>query len=412
MLSEAFEFGLAKLQELAATGRIALMCAEAVPWRCHRFLVADALTARGARGEHITTAKHSSPHVMSTFAEVKGLRVTYPGEHSTDERLATKGPFHLEATVRVLQRRPTNLVDVWAEERYLRVLTTADGLALVEVANRGTIDDPDVRFAVLQDNLSSTARAALSHAVAKMLGLDIDARPLQRLAEADPRLGVTALALRGMRPPRFAELFETFARVVPFQQLSLDAGEAVVGRLVQRFGAFLEHGGSRFYAFPTPQVIAEARLTALKNCGLSLRKAETLRLVARMIESGKLTEESLSRVSSAEAIRSLTEVKGIGPWTATLIMLRGLGRLDVFPPGDVGVTRGLSKLMHLEPGSSLDRVVRRFGDRRGYLYFYSLGSALLARGLLHAAPSLKTKPSAAEGQPGWPLRSVRGPRAS
>jgi 3-methyladenine DNA glycosylase/8-oxoguanine DNA glycosylase len=214
-----------------------------------------------------------------------------------------------------------------------------------------------------------------------------------------------------MRPPRFAELFETFARVVPFQQLSLDAGEAVVGRLVRRFGAFLEYGGTRFYAFPTPQVIAKARLPALKNCGLSLRKSQTLRLIAKMIESGKLTEESLSRMSSTEAIRSLTEVKGIGPWTATLIMLRGLGRLDVFPPGDVGVTRGLSKLMHLEPGSSLDRVVRRFGDRRGYLYFYSLGSALLARGLIHAAPSLKTKPSAANDQPGWPIRPVRGLRS-
>jgi 3-methyladenine DNA glycosylase/8-oxoguanine DNA glycosylase len=66
-------------------------------------------------------------------------------------------------------------------------------------------------------------------------------------------------------------------------------------------------------------------------------------------------------------------------------MLRGMGRLYVFPPGDVGVIRGLSQLMRLEPGRSLESVVRRFGDR-GYPYFYSLGSALLARGLIHSAP--------------------------
>ena len=73
-------------------------------------------------------------------------------------------------------------------------------------------------------------------------------------------------------------------------------------------------------------------------------------------------------------------------------MLRGLGRLDVFPPGDVGVARGLGAIF--ADGSDADsastehavaRVVERFGDRRGYLYFYSLGADLLRRGLVHAA---------------------------
>ncbi|MGZ6135435.1 MAG: DUF488 family protein, partial [Myxococcaceae bacterium] len=84
--------------------------------------------------------------------------------------------------------------------------------------------------------------------------------------------------------------------------------------------------------------------------------------------------------------RFLAELKGIGPWSASLVLLRGLGRLDVFPPGDVGVARGLGSLMRLEDGPSLDRVVERFGDQRGYLYFCSLGGSLLGKGLIHAAP--------------------------
>jgi DNA-3-methyladenine glycosylase II len=323
---------------------------------------------------------------VTAFAVVKGTRVTYPGEDSASGRLTTRAPFHIEATVRVLQRRPTNLVDVWEQERYLRVLATSDGLALVEVANRGTIDDPDVQFTVLQGTLSTATRVALAQTVGKMLGLDADPEPLQRLAEAERRLGLTALALRGMRPPRFAELFEAFANVVPFQQVSLDAGVAIVGRLVERFGESLEHDSRRFHAFPAAQVVAEARTVELRECGMSLRKAETLRHVASAIESGELTEVMLSRMSSNEAIRYLTKLPGIGPWSAGLVLLRGLGRLDVFPPGDVGVARGLSRLMRIEPGPSLDRVVQRFGDHRGYLYFYSLGGGLLAKGLVHAAP--------------------------
>ncbi len=391
MMTEGFEAGIAKLHALATEGSVALRCAEAVPWRCHRSLVADALTARGGHVEHIIGAKHSTPHRVTAFADVEGTRVTYPAEDSTGGRLATRAPFHLEATVRVLQRRPTNLIDVWEQDRYLRVLATADGLALVEVANRGTIEDPDVRFIVLRGDLSSAARHALRRTVRQMLGLDVDPAPLQQLAEAAPRLGPTALALRGMRPPRFAELFEAFARVVPFQQVSLDAGVSIVGRLVERFGRSLEHVGRRFHSFPTAQVVAEARASALRECGMSLRKAETLRRVATAIESGELTEEKLGRMASKEAIRFLAELQGIGPWSAALVLLRGLGRLDVFPPGDVGVARGLGKLMRLPPGSSFERVAQRFGDHRGYLYFCSLGGLLLARGLIHAAPPARRR---------------------
>ncbi|WP_434418064.1 DUF488 domain-containing protein [Nannocystis pusilla] len=125
MQTEEFAAGLAELRAWAAKGSVALMCAEAVPWRCHRSLVADALTARGARVEHITGLSRSSPHRMTPFAVVEGARVTYPGERDGGESLATRAPFHLEATVRVLQRRPSNRVDVWDEGRYQRVLTVA-----------------------------------------------------------------------------------------------------------------------------------------------------------------------------------------------------------------------------------------------------------------------------------------------
>jgi 3-methyladenine DNA glycosylase/8-oxoguanine DNA glycosylase len=386
MLTDEFAVGLAKLHVLVTKSRVALMCAEAVPWRCHRSLIADALTARGAEVEHITSIKHAAPHRMTEFALVEGTRVTYPGTGSPDGTLAVRAPFHLEATVRVLQRRATNLVDVWEQGRYLRVLATDDGLGLVEVTNPGSVDDPDVRFSVLRGTFSPATRATLARTLRKILGLDVDPRPLQALAERERGLRPTALALRGMRPPRFADLFEAFANVVPFQQVSLDAGVAVVRRMVERFGRSVEHAGARFHAFPTARAIADARVGALQECGLSLRKADTLHTLAGAIERGELSEEKLAGMSSGEAIRVLRELKGIGPWSAALVLLRGLGRLDVFPPGDVGVARGLSRVIHLASGRSLERMAERFGDHRGYLYFCSLGGSLLAKGLIHAAP--------------------------
>ncbi|EAR23112.1 DUF488 domain-containing protein [Nitrococcus mobilis] len=143
MLTADFVTGLAELHALLAQGTVALMCAEAVPWRCHRSLVADALTARGAQIEHIIGGSRSTPHRLTSFAKVRGARVTYPGKNTAaEQRAQTEDPLH-----------------------------------------------------------------------------------------------PTALALRGMRPPRFAEWFEAFAKVIPFQQVSLDARVVTVGRLVERFAA-------------------------------------------------------------------------------------------------------------------------------------------------------------------------------
>jgi uncharacterized protein (DUF488 family) len=82
MLTESFEAGLTELRELVRGATVALMCAEAVPWRCHRSLIADALTARGARVEHITSSAHASPHRLTPFARVQGAQVTYPGSEA------------------------------------------------------------------------------------------------------------------------------------------------------------------------------------------------------------------------------------------------------------------------------------------------------------------------------------------
>jgi len=395
MLTDEFAAGLAELRALTAKGRVALMCAEAVPWRCHRSLVADALTARGAQVEDITGPGRASPHRMTPFAVVEGERVTYPGERAGAGALATPAPFHLEATVRVLQRRATNRVDVWDDGRYQRVLTIAGRSVLVEVENRGTIDAPDLRHVVGHGDASLAAHPRLAATLRRVLGLDVDPAPLLRLTTADRRLRPTALALRGMRPPRFAEWFEAFANVVPFQQVSLDAGVAVVGRIVERFGESIAHGGRRFHACPTAEVVAAARLDTLRACGLSARKADVLRHLARSIASGELGEAAIAGLSTHDALKTLRELPGIGPWSAALVLLRGLGRLDVFPPGDVGVARGLRELMHLAPDAPLGPGVDRFGDRRGYLYFCALGGDLLARGLIHPAPRPK-RPSPGE----------------
>jgi uncharacterized protein (DUF488 family) len=78
MQTHEFRDALARLEALAASARVAIMCAEAVPWRCHRSLIADALVADGIEVRHITGMQAPSLHRLTPFARVEGGRITYP----------------------------------------------------------------------------------------------------------------------------------------------------------------------------------------------------------------------------------------------------------------------------------------------------------------------------------------------
>jgi uncharacterized protein (DUF488 family) len=78
MLTPEFERSLEELLERASWERVALMCAEAVPWRCHRSLIADALVARGVAVEHVFNASRTQSHSLRPWARVDGSRITYP----------------------------------------------------------------------------------------------------------------------------------------------------------------------------------------------------------------------------------------------------------------------------------------------------------------------------------------------
>ena len=79
MQTPEFASALDALTAAANDRRIVIMCAEAVPWRCHRSLIGDALTVRGHSVEHIMSATKTNPHVITSFARVEGVAITYPG---------------------------------------------------------------------------------------------------------------------------------------------------------------------------------------------------------------------------------------------------------------------------------------------------------------------------------------------
>jgi 3-methyladenine DNA glycosylase/8-oxoguanine DNA glycosylase len=280
-------------------------------------------------------------------------------------------PYSLSLTVQVLRRVPTNIVDQWADGTYSRALRIGAEEYILRVRQLDTV--------TLEVVASRPCEAALP-LLRRMLGLDVDLSQALQLAAADSRLGPVVQRFTGLRPPRFASLFETLGMTVPFQQVSLEAGQRFVNRLVERFG----RSRRALWLFPEPEAIANASLEDLRAAGLSTAKAATLRHVASLIVAGTLSEAEIERLPSREALRLLDDLPGIGPWTAGVILLRGFGRLDVFPHGDVGARRTLSHLLgRTSPIGDADEtdVLEQLGPYRGLVYFLGLA---LSRGLVAA----------------------------
>lgn len=297
-------------------------------------------------------------------------------------KLPVRRPFHLEATVRLLQRRPSSLIDGWDASGYRRVLRADEKYILCTVRNVGSIDAPSLELSPEPRAISRAGLAGIKRTLGTILGLEEDpsfALPGARV----PQLHLLEQALRGARPPRFPTLFESFCRIIPYQQLSLDAGGELVRRLVERFGRRLDTAAGSAWAFPEPADVAAAPLESFAGIGFSQKKIESLRNIAALVATGKLAEDEIERLPTEAALRHLDALPGIGPWTAAVVLLRGFRRMDVFPAGDVGVLRGLRRI--LGPKVAIAPLVERLGDRRGYLYFYSLGAQLLERGLIHPA---------------------------
>ncbi|HLJ82257.1 MAG TPA: AlkA N-terminal domain-containing protein [Ktedonobacterales bacterium] len=306
-------------------------------------------------------------------------------------------PFSLERTVAALRRRIANIVEVYEDSEYRRVVTLDGKLCLLAVRQCAP---NTVRVRALDGPLSMADQIRVAALLDRMLGLSFDLAPVQRAINGDERLGQVLAQVPGLKPPGYDSLWTTLLCVVPFQQVSLDAGMSILNRLVVATGSAREHAGRAYYAFPSPERIAAADPDLLRQCGLSWIKVRTLMGAAEQIASGALREEEIARLDDEEAVRLLTQLPGIGPWSAQIILLRGFRRLGVFPVGDSGVNGTLVKLFQVDAKQAevrLRALAESLGPWKGYLYFLLLAWRLLQAGIL--SPALSSPDAAPDARP-------------
>jgi DNA-3-methyladenine glycosylase II len=200
-----------------------------------------------------------------------------------------------------------------------------------------------------------------------------DPKAREFLRKADPVLARLIDARPDFRPRAWlAELppldaFGTLIFQVAGQQLSVRATRAILSRLQERFGGHL----------PSPAELLAADPQVLRASGLSARKGATLWALAERFIDGRLSDEILSRLTDDEVEAALTEVPGIGPWTARGFLLVALDRPDVFLSGDLALRRTIQRAYgfdHLPTDEELVELSDRWRPYRSLAVSYLFAS--------------------------------------
>ncbi len=296
-------------------------------------------------------------------------------------------PFRLDLTVWTLRRRADNVVDRWDGDAYRRILVLGNHPVELGVTQVSSPDAPRLRVTLAGARLTRALQTDATAALERLLGIRIDLAPFYRLAADDPKLGPLAAQFRGMKPPRLASVFETLANAIACQQITLTQGIRLLNRLAEAYGP--RFGAA--WGFPSAQALAEQSPEALRELGYSYQKADYLIGAARQIVAGELDLPGLARMDNAAAAARLRELRGVGRWTAEYVLLRGLGRLDVFPGDDVGAWHNLTHWLRLRKPldyARVERIVRRWQPYAGLIYFHLLLDRIDAAGYLSARSGL------------------------
>jgi DNA-3-methyladenine glycosylase II len=253
------------------------------------------------------------------------------------------------------------------------------------VTQESTLDAPRLTVWLAGDSIGHRGEAEARRALERLLGFEVDLSGFAAMAAADPSLGGLVTRMRGLKPPRFPTVFEGLVNGVACQQLSLIVGVHLLNRLTAAYGRSAEAGSGGLRAFPGPEELATIDPAELKSLGFSLAKARTIVASARAILDGGLDLEALEGEEDGAVLERLMGLHGVGRWTAQYVMLRGLGRLHIFPGDDVGARNKLKIFLGLDGQldyAGVDRVVSRWRPYGGLVYFHLLLDSLSQAGLV------------------------------
>ena len=249
--------------------------------------------------------------------------------------LDPSGPYSLSASARFLEGfTPAHYEGSGSD--HLRFAFLADGLGSGERVAGALISAEGDKIVV--EIYGEASPETVRNQVERILSLDVDGSGFPEVGVRDPVVGELQQRYPGLRPVLFYSPYEATAWAIIGNRIRIVQAAKIKARMAEELGSLVEMSGKKEYAFPGPSLL----LCLEEFPGLSERKAEYLRSLARVAMEGKLETSYLRSLPAEEVLTELKELPGIGHFSAELVLLRGAGEPDRLPIHEPRLARAVA----------------------------------------------------------------------
>jgi DNA-3-methyladenine glycosylase II len=319
--------------------------------------------------------------------------------------LTPRGPFSLEASRRFLEGFGPAMGDRGsAPPGHLHLAFVVDGTSTAAGACVRQQPDGVVRVEIVGAEGSTVGVEAAVRQVERILSLDIDGGDFFDVGVRDPVVGRLQDRYEGLRPVNFASPYEAAAWALISQRIRMDQASRIKTRMAAELGERVAIEGQEWPAFPAP-----ARLRELEAFpGLFGRKVEYLRALGAAAEEGRLDADRLRSMDVDDALADLETLDGLGPFSSTLVLLRGAGHPDVLALAEPRLRRAVMLAYDLDDEPSDERLAAMAEAWRPYRSWVAV---LLRRMLDDEAHGIERgRPGGAAPRRDWRTRPGAPPR--
>jgi DNA-3-methyladenine glycosylase II len=238
------------------------------------------------------------------------------------------------------------------------------------VTSTGTLEKPQVRFELFSDApINESEQMALCHRIESYLSLNDDLREFYQVGKEDPHFAPVINQLYGYHQVKFLTPFENACWAIISQRNLMTVSRKMKAALTETYGSKLDVEGVSYRAFPDAGQLVTADESELRQVIGNVWKAQGIRSIARAFDD--VDEHWMETADYEEVYRWLRSIKGIGEWSASFILLRGLGRREQAPLNDKWLLEAASKVYgRTITVDDIQQLAKPYGQWQGYWAHY------------------------------------------
>lgn len=287
--------------------------------------------------------------------------------------IPTPPTFRFAPNLAYLNRDPKECMHHIQNDQGSKLIPTSHGNTLIQVRESAP-NTLQITLPAITSPIPTSHQQEITQYIHDWFDLDRDITPFYQLAKTDTLLHPAVQAHYGLRIISIPDLFEALIWGIIGQQINLSFAYTLKRQFVEKFGTSTTHAGITYWTFPTPATIAKLTPEDLTTIQFTTRKSEYTIGIAKLITTGELSKQALQQLPDLPAIeKSLTKIRGIGPWTANYVLMRCLRYPNAFPIDDIGLINAIKHALQMEQKPTKQEILnlaQNWSNWEAYATFY------------------------------------------